>query len=90
MSHKLEQIGIMSVTDEEFEVLLNIFATFPENTMLSSAYLRLKSAFGSTIITYPMAKEMEKLSTTLEKKSPEYQIIDKILDFKRNATITIE
>lgn len=88
--HKIDQIGIMQLTDEEFEILVQIFMSFKENTMLSSAYIGIENGWGNTLISDAMITEMSRIISNLSPEHPWFVVIDKILEFRSHASLVLE
>jgi len=90
MRRKIVQIGVLTLSNTELQTLLNIFSAFPDYLMLAKSYIAIKRQVGNTLITDDMILELIKKMKSGDTKAEEAELIDKILEFRSNATITIE
>ena len=80
----------MDLSDEEVETLIKIFNTFPDEIMLTSSYLAFKFHKFEVLITDEMIVRFAKIRSSRSDKDEWSLLIDKILDFRANAILTIE
>lgn len=89
MTRKLNLVGTLELSDQEFEILLDIFTEMPISIMLCSSYISIKYKENINLLTDDQLSEMRKLEQTYDPNDVRFSLIEKILSFRESAKITI-
>lgn len=87
---RLRLSGVLKLSEEEFDTLVEIFERFPEHIMLASTYMAIQFRGLNVLITDAMIAELIKVMEQPETEDKEKTLIDKILEFRSKASLTIE
>ncbi len=80
----------MTLSDEEFESLVDIFGQMPDKTIPASSYVSLTHQWGSIQVTDKMIANFQAMKAYLDPKDKWYQLLEKVIKFHDNAVLTIE
>lgn len=85
----LNLIGVLKLEDEEFTTLLEIFSHMPMEKLLCSAYIALQYKSQNMVIPDSVIAELAKMIETIPQDHKWFSLIDRILEFRARATISI-
>lgn len=86
---RIRQVGVLELSEEEFATLVEIFERLPEHIMLASTYMAIQFGDLNVPITDAIVAEFIRMMELPDTEDKEKKIIDRILEFRSKAVLTI-